>query len=136
MPQYDQQSQQALQTCHHDLQLIFNAVGREIACDIQCGYRNEAQQEQAFAEGQSSHHWPDSEHNEKPSMALDILPQGYSLDDPLRWCWFGGYVKGLADRMYAEGVVTHRVRWDGDQLLDGADSANLPHFEIYLPEKR
>ena len=133
MPQFNKHSQRNLLTCHHDLQLIFSAVEREIDCDIRCGYRSEPEQEWAFDRGESQVHWPRSPHNEKPSMAVDVVPQEMDAADLRHWYWFGGYVKGLADRLYAEGIVTHRVRWAGDS--SDQPISEYSHFEIYLPEK-
>lgn len=131
MPSFSKQSQQMLNTCHHDLQAIFNAVEQEVECEIRCGHRTREEQERAFIKGYSGFHWPESHHNEKPSMAVDVVPVGVAPDDSDRWHWFGGYVKGLADRLYAEGVVSHRLHWAGDH---GDPELNkFPHFEIYMP---
>jgi peptidoglycan L-alanyl-D-glutamate endopeptidase CwlK len=46
---------------------------------IICAYRNEADQNKAFAEGTSKLKWPKSKHNCYPSEAIDIVPL------PLDW---------------------------------------------------
>lgn len=131
MPSFSKQSQQQLKTCHHDLQSIFAAVERAVDCEISCGHRSHDAQEQAYDEGRSGFHWPESHHNDKPSMAVDVMPVDIDEDDMRRWYWFGGYVRGLADRLYDEGVVTHRLHWSGEH--GDPELSKYPHFEIYLP---
>lgn len=131
MPHFNKESQKQLKTCHHDLQAIFTAVEHEVDCEIRCGYRAQPEQENAFEKGRSGFHWPESHHNEKPSMAVDVVPLDIDAEDAHRWHWFGGYVKGLADRLYAEGVVSHRLHWSGDH--GDIELSKFPHFEIYMP---
>ena len=133
MAQFSKQSQQQINTCHHDMQAIFSAVEQEIDCEIVCGHRGQEDQERAFSEGRSGFHWPDSRHNAKPSMAIDVIPTDIKSDNTDRWHWFGGYVKGIADRLYAEGVISHKLHWAGDQ--GDQEMSKYSHFEIYMPAK-
>lgn len=133
MAQFSKASEQSIKTCHHDMQAIFNAVEQEIDCEILCGHRTEMEQEQAYSTGDSGFHWPDSRHNIKPSMAVDVMPVGFDMEDKSRWYWFGGYVKGIADRLYAEGVISHKLHWAGDH--GDPEISKFPHFEIYMPTK-
>lgn len=131
MPHFSKDSQQQINTCHHDVQAIFKAVEHEVDCEVRCGHRTQSEQEKCFAEGHSGFHWPESRHNAKPSMAVDVIPVDMDPKDIDRWHWFGGYVKGVADRLYAEGVVSHRLHWAGDK--GDQELCKFPHFEIYMP---
>jgi peptidoglycan L-alanyl-D-glutamate endopeptidase CwlK len=47
---------------------------------------------------------------------------------------FAGYVVGIADRLYEQGLMTKKVRWGGDWDKDWEASDNtfddFPHFEL------
>ena len=76
--------------------------------------------------------------------AVDVAPY-YADEDPhvdwsttgesgRRWYAFKGYVLGVADRLFAEGKMTHRVRvgedWDGDHKFNDHRLVDLPHIEL------
>ncbi|WP_232367585.1 M15 family metallopeptidase domain-containing protein [Alteromonas pelagimontana] len=52
---------------------------------------------------------------------------------------FAGFVQCVARQLYAEGKITHLVRWGGDWDMDGQTLDqkfnDLPHFELYKPSK-
>jgi len=115
------QSQNRLATCHPDLQLLFNTVLQIFNCSVTCGHRGQAEQDIAFASGNSKKKWPDGEHNSLPSMAIDVrpIPTGFKLDDNNRnhikyYYHFAGIVLGVADMLFQQGRMTHRVRFGGD----------------------
>ncbi len=78
MPKFSQESFSKLSTCHLDLQVLFFEVIRTFDCKILEGYRNEKDQETAFAAGNTQLHWPDGKHNKQPSFAVDVSP--YPVD--------------------------------------------------------
>ena len=78
MPKFSQSSFSKLSTCHPDLQALFYEVIKFFDCTILEGYRNEADQESAFAKGNSKLHYPHGKHNANPSMAVDVTP--YPID--------------------------------------------------------
>jgi peptidoglycan L-alanyl-D-glutamate endopeptidase CwlK len=49
-----------------------------------CGYRDRGAQEKAFREGKSKKQWPDSKHNVRPSLAVDVSPFPADYADDLR----------------------------------------------------
>ena len=53
MPSFGKQSQANLATCHPDLQTLFREVIKYFDCTIIEGFRNEADQNKAFAAGNS-----------------------------------------------------------------------------------
>ena len=52
MPKFSQESFSKLSTCHPDLQALFYEVIKYFDCTIIEGYRNQAEQEQAFKDGE------------------------------------------------------------------------------------
>lgn len=133
MPKYSRQSKAHLETCHLDIQFLFNRVIETYDCSILEGHRGRSEQYRLFREGKTQVHWPDGKHNSVPSRAVDAAPcpLKWDLDDPevlKRWYYFGGLVLGLAK---AYGIP---LRWGGDWDGDGefVDQKfhDLPHFEL------
>ena len=134
MAKYSATSSQRLASCHKDLQAVFNTVIINFDCSILCGHRTEVAQMEAYNGGKSQLKWPQSKHNKTPSLAVDVAPYPIDWKDLARFRYFAGYVTGIADRLYADGTITHRLRWGGDwdvdtQLKDNGFN-DLPHFEL------
>ena len=137
MPKFSQESFSKLSTCHHDLQALFFEVIKTFDCTVVCGYRNQADQEAAFNEGNSKIHYPNSKHNFSPSIAVDVVPYPVNYNNHKLSLWFGGYVLGIAQKLKDEGKMTHAVRWggawDGLGKLDNDMQLNDDdHFELVL----
>ena len=113
MPKFSQESFSKLSTCHQDLQVLFYEVIKYFDCTILEGYRNEADQEAAFAKGTTKLHYPNGNHNKNPSMAVDVTPYPVNFSDEKLSLWFGGYVMGIAQRLKDEGKMSHSLRWGG-----------------------
>lgn len=115
-----------MKTCHIDLQTLFKTVVHHVDCSVLCGHRDETAQNMAYNAGNSKLKWPESKHNKKPSMAVDVVPYPINWDDIEGFHFFGGYVLGVAEMLYYHGLMIHRVRWGGhfDGFFDG------PHFEL------
>jgi peptidoglycan L-alanyl-D-glutamate endopeptidase CwlK len=135
MPKFSQSSFSKLSTCHHDLQVLFFEVIKYFDCTIVEGYRNQEDQEKAFAAGNTKLHYPYGKHNHQPSMAVDVMPYPINYDDTKLLLFFGGYVLGLAQRLKEEGKMEHSVRWGGS--WDGLGKLNRSgqlndtgHFEL------
>jgi peptidoglycan L-alanyl-D-glutamate endopeptidase CwlK len=127
-----------LSTCDQRLQRVFHEVaarwpGGDIS--ILCGHRNEADQNQAFAEGRSKKRWPDGEHNSLPSKAVDAVPTEITAgvrkidwNDRERITLFAGFVIAVGLML---GI---RLRWGGDWDSDTDVKENgfddLVHFEL------
>lgn len=125
-------SKRKLASCHNDLQLLFNAVGKRYPCTILEGHRNQERQDDLFEQRKSKVQWPFGKHNATPSLALDCAP------DPVNWSnnhknlaryyHFAGYVKAIAN------VMDIRIRWGGDwdSDRDFSDQTfdDLVHFEL------
>ena len=142
MPKFGSKSRHHLETCHPDLQTLFNAVIEVVDCSVTCGYRNERDQEKAFDSGNSKVHYPDGKHNSNPSTAVDVYPWPIDFDDLPRFYWFAGWVLAKAEILRNVGEITHKIKWGGNWrgLNNGkidfsynmrADVLNdLPHFEL------
>lgn len=74
MPSFSEASAEKLATAHPDLQRVFNELIKTVDCTIICGFRNEADQHDAFISGTSRLDWPKSMHNFEPSLAVDAMP--------------------------------------------------------------
>jgi peptidoglycan L-alanyl-D-glutamate endopeptidase CwlK len=137
MPKFSQASFSKLSTCHPDLQALFYEVIKFFDCTILEGYRNEANQEAAFAKGNTKLHYPHGKHNQNPSMAVDVAPYPVNFNDDKLAIWFGGYVLGIAQKLKDEGKMSHSVRWGGS--WDGLGKLDRPgqlndadHFELVV----
>lgn len=135
MPKFSQASFSKLTTCHPDLQALCYEVIKYFDCTVLQGYRNEADQEKAFAAGNTKLHYPHGKHNHQPSMAVDLTPYPIDFNNEKLALWFGGYVLGLAQKLKDEGKMTHSVRWGG--AWNGLGDLNTPkmlndlvHFEL------
>ncbi|WP_419533481.1 hypothetical protein [Endozoicomonas sp.] len=121
-------SKRQLSTCDERLQRVFNKVIEHYDCTIICGHRSEANQMLAFESGKSELQWPDSNHNELPSKAVDVMPYPINWFDDQRAAHFAGFVLGIAQGM---GI---KLRWGGDWDRDGEIKdhrfKDYPHFEL------
>ena len=146
MPKFGRKSREHLETCHADLQTLFNAVIEEIDCSVTCGYRNKKDQAVAFASGNSKAQYPHGKHNSNPSTAIDVVPYPISWNDLPRFYYFAGYVMAKAEILRNVGEITNKIRWGGNwkglnngkidfsynklkKVLD-----DLPHFEL-MPDE-
>lgn len=127
-------SKERLSSVHPDLQDVFNVVIQYVDCTILSGHRGEQEQNLAFySEPQRSKvKWPNSNHNKKPSLAIDAMPWlpgiGIDWEDWERITSFARFVQGVGAGM---GI---KIRWGADwnsdlrtsdeRFLDG------PHFEL------
>lgn len=121
MSEFSSVSTLRLETCHPDLQRLFNEVVKHYDCSILCGHRGEADQNAAFDSGNSPLQYPDSLHNKMPSLAVDVAPYPIDWDDIERFHHFAGFVEATA---LALGV---KIKWGGRfKNFDG------PHFELVM----
>lgn len=123
MPTFSTISAQRLATCDERLQRIFSVVIQHQDCSILCGHRGQIEQEQAFQDGKSAAHWPQSKHNKQPSLAVDVAPYPIDWNNLERWRNFASFVMGVA------AALEIPIRWGGSfkTLLD------MPHFELVKP---
>jgi len=138
MPKFSRSSRDKLAECHEDLQVLFNEVIRYYDCTITCGYRSKEEQNKAFTEGKSKLKFPNSKHNKKPSIAVDAVPyEKTGVDWDLKQAlFFSGFVKGIADRLYSEGIIKHKVKagadWNMNYDINDEIFIDYFHFELVL----
>jgi peptidoglycan L-alanyl-D-glutamate endopeptidase CwlK len=134
MPAFSSASLDKLATCHPDLQVLFNKVIQGWDCTILEGYRDQEGQNKAFIDGNSKLQWPDGKHNKMPSNAVDVAPYPIDWEDESRFCFFAGFVLGVADELKRQRIITHDIRWGGDwnsdkQVKDNKFNDRV-HYEI------
>ena len=131
---FSPKSMEKLQTCHKDLQTLMWEVIKGFDCIVLQGYRGQAEQDKAFADGRSKLQWPNGKHNSNPSMAVDIAPYPVDWKDSGRFTLLGGYVLGVAAQLRRDGRMAFDVRWGGDWNGDTEMTAerfrDLGHFEL------
>lgn len=128
-----------LGSCNPDLVTLFTTVINYFDCKIIEGHRGEAMQNAAVERGASKLRWPNGKHNAFPSNAVDATPisrdNPVDLNDIPRHIYFGGFVMAIAETLYAQGKMTHKVRWGGDWDGDRnpKDGWDYVHFELIIP---
>lgn len=127
MPKFSQKSLDKLNTCHPDLIKLFTEVIKEYDCTILVGHRGEAEQNEAFAKGNSKLKYPNSKHNKKPSLAVDVAPYPIDFNNIERFKQMIEVVKKKAKELNID--IISGSDWD-----DNPDTPNkfndLPHFEL------
>lgn len=133
MPKFSQKSLDKLNTCHPDLQKLFNEVIKHWDCTILEGHRDQATQDEYFRTGKSKLKYPNGKHNKTPSMAVDVIPY-YKNSPNIRWddingfAYFSGFVLGVAAKMGIK--IRHGADWNGDRETKDHSFIDWPHFEL------
>jgi peptidoglycan L-alanyl-D-glutamate endopeptidase CwlK len=102
-------SKARLAVAHADLQILFNEVIKYFDCKIICGFRNELDQNKAFEDGYSKLKYPNSKHNQVPSLAVDVVPYPIDWKDVNRMRFFAGFVLGIARQLKVQGKITNEI---------------------------
>lgn len=128
MPAFSTLSEQRLATCDPRLQAILKEAIRHVDFTVLCGFRGPDEQEDAYRTGRSKVRWPNSKHNRKPSVAVDLAPYPVDWTDTARFARLAGYIERIA---HEQGV---KLRWGGDFDMDGRTAGeklvDMPHLEI------
>ena len=143
MPRFGTGSIKQLTSCHQDLQTIFNEVVVFYDCSILEGLRDRARQEALFEQAKTKVKYPNSKHNQRPSMACDVSPYPVkwevSAKNIARHYYLAGIVESTAWFLFARGEIRHLIRWGGDwdRDHDFTDQTfdDLVHFELYDPKE-
>ena len=137
MPRYSRLSQERLDTCHTAVRQVFNEVIKVFDCSILCGHRGEEEQNLVFSNGDSRCEWPNSSHNDMPSLAVDAAPYYFERphirwdrDSLYRWYYFGGVVVTTA--YYLGITIRWGGDWDRDTYVRDQKFNDLPHFELVV----
>lgn len=81
MPIFSQHSLTELATSEPKLQRLAWLTIQYVDFRVLEGHRGQERQEELFKAGTTLVHWPDSEHNAKPSRALDFVPYPTDWND-------------------------------------------------------
>lgn len=113
-------------------EIIHKAFDGTMDITVLCGYRNEEDQNRAFANGNSKVKYPNSMHNTVPAMAVDIAPHPYRNIPTAKvmasYYFMAGLFIATANRL------GYNVRWggdwDGDFDIFDQKYDDLAHFEL------
>lgn len=143
---FSKTSNDRLNTCHRDLQIIMRTSIRISPIDfgIAEGHRPIKLQQQYFKEGKSKIDGINKigKHNVKPSMAGDIY---LWINNQASWdaetlTYVMGHINAVAELLFEEGIIEHKIRWGGNWDMDGEiliDQSfdDRPHVELYKPKQ-
>jgi peptidoglycan L-alanyl-D-glutamate endopeptidase CwlK len=128
MPAFGTTSAGRLAAAHPLLQKLFNEVIKHVDIIILESQRGKADQETAFAKGNSKAHFGQSAHNWTPSVALDVAPNPLDWNNRASFIAVSKVVLPLAKQM---GIP---IRWGGDWNMNGILTderlSDLPHYEL------
>ena len=74
MPQFGTKSRAGRDSCDPRLIHTLDYTIQRMDCSVIWGHRGQLAQQEAFLSGASQLAWPLSNHNAKPSMAVDVVP--------------------------------------------------------------
>ena len=128
MYRFSTSSQQKLDELDYRLRKVLEAAIQLKDFTVLEGHRGKDRQNALYANGKSKLQWPQSKHNRKASLAVDIAPYPIDWANLDEFQYLAGLCVGIA---HEQGVV---LRWGGDWDRDGELSDNrfndLPHLEI------
>lgn len=134
---YGPRSLEVLETLHPELQLLCGALIALKDISLIEGRRSDERQEELYRLGKTKVRAGGSKHNLNPSEAVDQIPYPFSQADWRdrdRFHLHAGFVLGVAELLYARGVMTRKIRWGGDWDKDWETSDNefddFPHVEL------
>jgi peptidoglycan L-alanyl-D-glutamate endopeptidase CwlK len=130
MPKFGAASKRNLATCDHQIQRLLNEAIKHVDFSVTCGNRGKKAQTEAYEDGFSSVEWPDSKHNDMPSMAADVAPyaNGILWDDLEGFTLLAGIIKGIS--LMLDIPIRIGVDWDGDLVVKEHSFLDRPHIEL------
>ena len=126
MPKFSARSLKNLEQCHPLLQLLMYEAIKVTDFSVICGFRGEKEQNEAYARGNSKLKWPQSKHNQTPSLAVDIVPYPIDWNDERRFRTLGTVVKEIWAQLPEEKKEGWSLSWGGDWKT----FKDFPHFEL------
>lgn len=81
MYKFSERSRKALDTCDMEIQMVCEEVIKHYDFSVVEGFRDKDDQNQAWEMGMSGLKWPDSKHNQIPSLAVDLIPYPSGYED-------------------------------------------------------
>ena len=143
---FGKSSQSNLDSCHVDIQKILNEAIKIVDFSIIEGLREDARQVELFNDGKSQLNGVSSRSKHQDngsglSMAVDIMPyyKGFNSftneSGPKFFYYLAGHIIAIADKLYRDGTISHKLRWGGNwdsdmDLFQDSNFFDLPHFEL------
>ena len=118
-----------------DLQFLFIEVAKIFPIKILKVFRDQVEQDAAYASGHSNVKWPNSKHNKYPSEAVDWCPEPYIPGGPIDWqnvgrfYFYAGFILGMGLRSGFK--IRSGADWDTDGNIDEHKLKDLGHTEVY-----
>ena len=132
MYSFSRKSKAKLETCHPDLQRVFEEVIKHVDVTILEGVRSLETQKEYVRRGSSK--TLKSKHLVQPdgySHAVDAIIWPITWEDRERFIAFAGFVRGIAAGM---GInITSGIDWDCDFSVKDHSFFDGPHFQISNP---
>jgi peptidoglycan L-alanyl-D-glutamate endopeptidase CwlK len=133
MASYGRVSMERLQHAHPDLRRWCERLILRFDHTVVCTHRGQDDQEEAFENGKSMLHFPDSRHNFYPSLAVDLAP----WDKYLRKIDWGArdrfiLLAGMGLQLAAEMElpITWGGDWNNDTYMRDHTFLDFPHFQL------
>lgn len=127
MYKYSKISRKRLDSCHPELQRLFNSLIEDYDVSIICGHRSKTEQDKAVADGASKTRYPNSKHNSMPSLGIDAALYPINWNDHGRHYMFVGIVRERAKQL---GIpIRCGADWDSDFATNDQTFNDLVHFE-------
>jgi peptidoglycan L-alanyl-D-glutamate endopeptidase CwlK len=130
MYKFGKKSQERLDTCHPHLQQILKIAIKQVDFTVLCGYRTEDEQDDAYKQGRSKVQYPNSRHNQNPSVAVDIAPYPIDWDNITRFAHLIGIIKGIAQAQDIK--IRCGCDWDMDGDITDHSFMDWPHIELVM----
>jgi|SRR5688572_1284174 len=128
-----------LDTCDPKIQRVIREADRQLSkrgildLTVLCGHRGEVEQNQAYRDGTSKKKWPESDHNQLPSPAVDVTAFPVDWKDTIRQARLAGYIMAIGD------VLDIELDWGDDWNNNGrsADETfhDMPHLALSKRER-
>jgi len=152
MPNFGKRSREQLDTCSPQIKALMKRVVENFDISILEGHRDQERQDKLYDEGKSKLKYPEGNHNNMPSNAVDIQPYPFNPKSPkakIELAIMAGYVRAVFDAVKTKDydrtdydvdwieLERYKLRWGGDWDSDGdLDDQTFDdyyHFEI-IPE--
>lgn len=136
MYKFSRHSKEQLGTVHALLKLALKISIKFVDFKVLEGFRDERRQNELYEDGKSNVRWPDSKHNESPSMAVDIAPYPVDWSDTERFYYVAGFIMGVGSmllrvlRLRDRYAFRYGGDWDRDGDISDQSFNDLGHIEL------
>lgn len=141
MPKFGIKSKNILSDAHPELRKVLNEAIKYFDFSVIESVRTEEQHNKNVERGKSRTTWESSKHRGRvdnegrvTSLAVDITPYPNPYKNSERFVLMAGVVLCIARQLYAQGKMTHKLRWGGDwKMVDDPTETEFfdgGHFEL------